>query len=294
MLLVPLIILQLILTDNTKDNGRRRSSRPPPKPFIVGGNDAQPGAYPWMAAIMDRTHGPMPWCGGSLITRQFILTAAHCFDISYTINDISVILGGYWFKPDGSGGGGAGSTKHRVDHIISHPGYNSHTKLHDIALVKLRAPVDSSSSSGGFRPIKLTLLDSYEGQSVRVLGWGLTQNPSVDSQAKQSELLQELDLQVWNNVDCSREIEAFGDGIVIVPTMLCAGGRDQGGQDACQHDSGGPLFTIVVDDNNGQLLPVLVGVVSAGIDCGLPRMPGIYTRVNQYIDWINQSMIRYD
>ncbi|XP_054164276.1 trypsin-3-like [Oppia nitens] len=273
--------------------GRENSTKRPVNIIqeVMGGYDADREAHGWMAAIMDRpSHGPMPWCGGSLVSARYVLTAAHCFDqLSSSLDNITVQLGAHKFRTrllDFNQQ--SGSSEHRVDSVIKHPAYDTDTKLNDIALVKLREPVAKLSDTVIAITIDDNSMGTYEGQSVRVLGWGLTQDPVYRS-AKQSEILQELVIRVWNNTDCGREVQAFTDEIVIGDSMLCAGGDKQGGRDACQHDSGGPLIHM-----RGNLWPILIGIVTAGIGCGMPRMPGIYTRVGYYADWINQTMHQGD
>ncbi|XP_054158938.1 transmembrane protease serine 9-like [Oppia nitens] len=257
-----------------------------PRSWILGGKKTDPGKYIWMAAIMDSGHGYLPWCGGSLVSDQFIVTAAHCFDYGYQLANLSVKLGAHTFKSRANYRESSGS-EHRVVQVIRHPAYDSLSKQNDIALVKLQEPIGKFTRN--LLPICLPAArqlshQKLEGQLARVLGWGLTKDP-VDKTAKQSDVLLEVDIQVWNNTDCRSEIEAFTDEIAIRPSMMCAGGHPMGNRDACQHDSGGPLMTVYNDH------VVLSGIVMAGVGCGLPRMPGIYTRVSYHLDWLRETVM---
>lgn len=75
----------------------------------------------------------------------------------------------------------------------------------------------------------------------------------------------------------------------IRPTQICAG-FEEGGKDACQGDSGSPMMIT----NHLSRRSTVIGVVSAGIGCALPKLPGIYTRISAYLPWIRETMQRYD
>uniref|UniRef100_A0A8I3WWH4 HGF activator n=1 Tax=Callithrix jacchus TaxID=9483 RepID=A0A8I3WWH4_CALJA len=72
-------------------------------------------------------------------------------------------------------------------------------------------------------------------------------------------------------------------GADISPNMLCAGYFDCK-SDACQGDSGGPLAC----EKNG--VAYLYGIISWGDGCGRLHKPGVYTRVANYVDWINDRI----
>lgn len=95
-----------------------------------------------------------------------------------------------------------------------------------------------------------------------------------------STILMKVDVPVLDNAICQKwfsEKHPFQ----IVDTVMCAG-LEEGGRDACSADSGGPLSI----SQSGRR--VVVGIVSAGSECAAPKLPGLYTRVNSYIDWISQ------
>jgi len=70
--------------------------------------------------------------------------------------------------------------------------------------------------------------------------------------------------------------------------MVCAG-LLEGGKDSCQGDSGGPL---VVRAENADTA-IIYGIVSWGYGCALPNLPGVYTRVTRYVDWIQSNMVNF-
>lgn len=95
-----------------------------------------------------------------------------------------------------------------------------------------------------------------------------------------SAKLREVTLPIWNNTDCE---EAYSSK-VIDSNQLCAGLK-AGGKDSCAGDSGGPLMAL--GPNRRWMI---VGIVSWGIRCGEAGFPGVYTRVNNYLDWITANL----
>ncbi|ROT77357.1 putative trypsin-1-like [Penaeus vannamei] len=113
---------------------------------------------------------------------------------------------------------------------------------------------------------------TYAGKTATATGWGTT-----SSGGSSSDTLREVDVTVLSNTAC----QSGSYGSAIKDTMLCAGST---GKDSCQGDSGGPL---VFKDGGGNYDQI--GVVSWGYGCGARGYPGVYTRVNSYLDWIRTN-----
>uniref|UniRef100_A0A8C3LPB8 Peptidase S1 domain-containing protein n=2 Tax=Chrysolophus pictus TaxID=9089 RepID=A0A8C3LPB8_CHRPC len=158
-----------------------------------------------------------------------------------------------------------------VERIISHPLYNDNSMDYDIALMKLRVPLNFSDTIGA-----LCLLPSHQdllpGTPCWVSGWGYTR----PDQAQLTETLKEALVPLISTQRCNSSCMYAGE---LTARMLCAG-YQQGKIDACQGDSGGPL---VCQD---ELAWRLVGIVSWGQGCAEPNRPGVYTNVAQLLPWI--------
>ena len=126
----------------------------------------------------------------------------------------------------------------------------------------------------------------FSGETATVIGWGYTNEKEKGGQ--RSEMLLKVDVpiisnqlcQVWFNEESNKQESEI---IVISDGRICAG-TELGGKDSCLGDSGGPLMI----KQDGRY--VLVGVVSTGIGCGRPKLPGLYTRVHTYLDWITENL----
>uniref|UniRef100_A0A2C9K1N5 Peptidase S1 domain-containing protein n=1 Tax=Biomphalaria glabrata TaxID=6526 RepID=A0A2C9K1N5_BIOGL len=163
-------------------------------------------------------------------------------------------------------------TSVRVSEIINHPD-NNYIYDNDIALLRMEHPVALSDLQ---RPLCLGDYQKDRSPSLvcYVAGWGVLNKSSVAS-GEGTSLLHHTKLKLWEQTKCQK---AYPNQ--IKPTMLCAG-YYSGGMDACKGDSGGPLMC--------QSRPEqweLVGVVSWGEGCGEVGKPGVYTRVDPYINWI--------
>ncbi|CAM1300080.1 Uncharacterised protein g2603 [Pycnogonum litorale] len=145
-------------------------------------------------------------------------------------------------------------------------------KKHDIALLKLNAPVEVTKT---IQPACLPQpnYDIAVGSGVFVLGWGDTRNTGYDTLLKQGQVL------IYSSDECKKIYPE-----TLRQTMLCAG-RPHGGTDSCHGDSGGPLMATV----NGKW--TVIGIISYGArNCAEPNKPGVYTDISDYVQWINSVM----
>uniref|UniRef100_A0A3Q3QBE8 Peptidase S1 domain-containing protein n=1 Tax=Monopterus albus TaxID=43700 RepID=A0A3Q3QBE8_MONAL len=234
---------------------------------IVGGQSAAPGSWPWQIGVFKNG---FLLCGGSLITSEWFVTAAQCFPSNDTSN-LLVFLGSQTLLS---------LSPYRVfrtvTQIISHPDFNPATLDNDIALVRLSSPVNFTTH---VLPVCLAASGStfYNGTDAWVTGWGNTCVSSVPPPVPYN--LREVDVPVVGNRQCNCD---YGVG-TITDNMMCAG-SPAGGKGTCQGDGGGPL----VSKQGGRWIQG--GIVSFGIACVVPHLPGVYTRVSQYQSWISSQV----
>jgi len=250
-----------------------------PKSFleesVVGGNEVEENAYPWMAALGSRTpNGGIRWfCGGSLINNNMILTAAHCVQNSGFSLDL-VRLGAHNLGE---------SEFEDVDdyvpkQVMVHPEYKDNTSfpVHDIAVIVLQTQDSGVRVRKEVSPVCLPAPNSQvpAGSPVLVAGWG-----AISEGGLEADRLQEVTAEVTGHMRCRTAYKQLV-GADIGGDILCAG-LEEGGKDACQGDSGGPL---VSEQGDGTFR--LVGVVSAGLGCARRNVPGLYADVSKHMDWI--------
>ncbi|XP_075345416.1 transmembrane protease serine 9-like [Mycteria americana] len=224
---------------------------------IIGGRPCSINQRPFQVALIKR--GQI-LCGGSLLSDQWVLTAAHC---RQPISNLKVLIGTDTLR-DGTG------EVRSVSKIQVHPAYNPYKNDNDFMLLKLRKPVQFNNN---IKKIRLATRCPIEGTTCTISGWGTTQSPG----AKLPKNLQCATIEVFGKEKCDR---AYGNA--VTPNMFCAG-VPQGGIDSCQGDSGGPLVC------NG----VLQGVVSWGMAvCGRRGQPGVYSNVCRAVPWIRSYIGR--
>ena len=242
------------------------------QPRIIGGEEADPDAWPWMAALIQAGSTPYRglFCGGSLIDGQWVVTAAHCTE-NLEPGDIEVVLDAHNLQKDPG-------QRFEVDAIIVQPNYNSKTLDSDIALLHL-------SEACGLEPISPLRTGDPDQLSTpltqaMITGWGTTDPLGL-------RYPQELRQAVVRIAPRRLAVWIYGARDFTV-NMLSAGVRG-GGVDACFGDSGGPLMVWDPFDEEW----VLAGITSWGIGCARPRYPGVYTRVSRFSAWIESEMVSF-
>ncbi|XP_060533809.1 uncharacterized protein LOC132706475 [Cylas formicarius] len=241
---------------------------------VVQGSVAKPGEYPWQAALKVKGKDKSAhWCGAVVLASKWVLTAAHCLE-GYSKGAYIVVAGEYDTDED------EGTEQQAyIDEYYLHENFRKGHKMgNDIALIKLKG--------SGFRlnqdiqPICLPDEDAdYDAPlNCTISGFGTIQTgKSAYSHNLRAAWIpvQKLDICKMAHIYG----EAIGDG------MICAGDLN-GGVDACDGDSGGPLACL-----DGGVF-TLYGVTSWGQRCGYANKPGVYVKVSYYRRWIEDTMSR--
>jgi len=233
---------------------------------IVNGEDADECEWKWQVGFYSMS-GSGPFCGGTLITPEWVLSAAHCMG-----NSNFQIKAGDWKTNRNSGNEQIRTSAE----VYPSPYYNSNTMTHDYALIKVDQPFVLNACVG---TACLPTGDIVDGSECFITGWG-----TLRSGGSQPTTLQEAAVNIISNSDCTGN---YGySASEIDSTMICAQGRTSSGAitDACQGDSGGPL----VCNEGGNW--IIHGATSWGYGCAGANHPGVWARVWEVMDWIEDTL----
>uniref|UniRef100_A0A182J785 Uncharacterized protein n=1 Tax=Anopheles atroparvus TaxID=41427 RepID=A0A182J785_ANOAO len=249
-----------------------RNSRPSGR--IVGGYQASAGQFPYQALLLtDVGNGYSSLCGGSVITNNFILTAAHCVtdDFKNILNGGTAILGAINREV-------YEATQQRISYaranIRVHPSYDVNNILNDIATVRLNAPIVYGSYVKAIALPARSDSRTFGGFEGTASGFGRTS----DTSSTVSSVLRYTRNPVMTNAQCNN----FWSPTQVMAQHVCF--DPTGGRATCNGDSGGPL---AVQDAGRSLL---VGITSFGAAIGCAAgYPSVFVRVSYYRDWIQQN-----
>ncbi|XP_069668898.1 venom serine protease-like [Periplaneta americana] len=239
----------------TCDCGWKKESR------IVNGEETGVNEYPMMAGLVDFVNEDL-FCGGTIIAKRYVLTAAHCL-LNRAVNITGVLVGDHNITT------GDDTSSARVllaESFQAHPDYNSATQMNDIAVIRVNKAIIFSYEVGpACLPFRFPNINV--GAVVTVLGWGTTEQAGP-----KSDVLLQTKLYIIPLKNCT---DTFGSK--VTSNQICT---FNAGTDACQADSGGPGLWL----GPGDRLQLAI-VISYGKGCAF-KYPGVNTRVSAYIDWI--------
>lgn len=280
-------------------------------PRIVGGLEASTAEATFMAALFDAND--VFFCGGSLVAARgslMVLTAAHCAEVRPTVVRLAALAPRRAGASKAAAGGGivSGATpysggRYAVARIFIHPLWDSIRLKHDIALLQLHdVGIRETAATLTAAAIPLATHSGVvgAGDTLRTAGWGARREEFAWLPAA-GNTLQSVELDVVGAAACGRAYPNTVDG----GRQLCAG-VPGGGCDSCQGDSGGPAYvwaTAAAAANGSDAAKaadagvgrwVQVGLVSFGTGCARSGMPGVYTSVAAYGEWIHDGTVVED
>uniref|UniRef100_A0AAR5PXC5 Peptidase S1 domain-containing protein n=1 Tax=Dendroctonus ponderosae TaxID=77166 RepID=A0AAR5PXC5_DENPD len=229
---------------------------------IVGGDEASPNQFPYQVALYIEYDLVSAFCGGSLVSSNYVLTAAHC---ALGAISFDVILGAHNISDNSE------PTRQRstTSKYVVHPDWNSTSLTNDLALIELETPITLNDFVS---VVSLAVgNNSFADSEGTACGWGKT----TDSQVGTTDVLRYETSIILSNDDCKNVDSNYEEE--IKNTHLCLAG--DGIKSICKGDSGGPL----VADN------VQVGITSFSYRSCEAGKPSVFTRVTEFTQWIQEN-----
>ncbi|CAG9807056.1 unnamed protein product [Chironomus riparius] len=255
--------------------------------------ESQYGEFPWMAALLEKQSISESFeksykCGGSLISKNVVLTAAHCVK-GKNPEDIVVRFGEWDSEKDYELFKHA---DHDVDKIVMHEKFYAPAVHNDIALlflttdVKFAETIDTICMPSQDQPIDLT--------RCFATGWGKNKfgNDEDDKEhPSMPKILKKIELPTLHHDECQTKMRntRLGRRFILHDSFMCAGGEE--GIDTCKGDGGSPLVCPVAGEEDKYYQ---AGIVAWGIGCGGKDVPGIYVNVAKFAGWINEQIALND
>jgi secreted trypsin-like serine protease len=236
------------------------------EPRIIGGDDAAEGQFPYQVSLRRREVN-RHFCGGSILSNRFILTAAHCLqNDNADPNNVFAVVGAYRQTE--------GGVKVELDTLTPHDGFDIRELIHDIGIIRTAEEITFTDL---IQPIALPTSQLNGMTRVVLSGWGKHQSAASFATP---DILQFSELTAIGQDECkSRYDDVPMLQAKIHESVVCTLDKKKGG--ACHGDSGGPL----VDPAH----KIQIGVVSWGVPCA-KGFPDVFTRVYSYLDWIQEKM----
>ncbi|XP_055607281.1 lectizyme-like [Uranotaenia lowii] len=246
---------------------------------VVGGQEASFGEFPYLVSVQwnfGNESKPVHFCAGTIIARDWILTAAHCRETSFETGWLEIVAGEFDLESADDGFEQRSNVSEFLVHEKRSPGF---VGPNDIALIRLQSPVQLNERVS---TVRLDWRKTPISGRATLPGWG-----SISSTIEQiyPAKLHKVELPVFPYDVCLQYFPLFNP---LEDTNFCAG-EMSGTANACHRDSGGPLIQEV--DN----IATQIGIVSWGaLPCTAYRSPTVITWVAIFKEWVRMKVGELD